>query len=345
MNPENQRFKREILGVSFLLLLGCLLVIYPFLDALILAVVTSYLLRFAHRGVNHKIQNEHLSSLLIITTALGIIFLGLYFFVKYTSPIILAVETIALDFQNNVNQFLNFLNFPEAFNAEVRGFINNFADHTSNFVRGFVTALPGMFIDLGIYVVTSIYLFKDGKRLEKKGREIIDNLPEEEKIITNKFLDSMRKIFKGVFLTQFTVAAALGLLTGIGLYLISLFTSYIPFIWLWALLVGIAALVPLFAAFMIYGPLGIYYIAFGEPFKGLLILIFGTIFINVLSEIVLRPYIGSKQMDEHPLIIFIGFVAGPLTLGLKGLILGPIILILAKEFILSYGDLVETGTE
>ncbi|PSH01785.1 MAG: hypothetical protein BRC27_00925 [Nanohaloarchaea archaeon SW_10_44_10] len=59
-----------------------------------------------------------------------------------------------------------------------------------------------------------------------------------------------------------------------------------------------------------------------------------------MSEIVIRPYIGSRQMDEHPLIIFTGFIAGPLTLGLKGLILGPLMLILSKEFLLNYSELV-----
>lgn len=78
----------------------------------------------------------------------------------------------------------------------------------------------------------------------------------------------------------------------------------------------------------------------GEPLQGGLILFFGFTVLQIMPEIFLRPYIGSRQMDEHPLIIFTGFLAGPLTLGLKGIILGPLILILTKEFITDYSRLV-----
>jgi predicted PurR-regulated permease PerM len=91
---------------------------------------------------------------------------------------------------------------------------------------------------------------------------------------------------------------------------------------------------------MFYGPVGFYYLVFGEPLKGALILIFGIVVLNIMTEIFFRPFIGSKQMNEHPLIIFMGFLAGPLTLGIKGLILGPLVLILSKEFLLNYSELV-----
>jgi predicted PurR-regulated permease PerM len=96
---------------------------------------------------------------------------------------------------------------------------------------------------------------------------------------------------------------------------------------------------------MFYGPVGAYYLVFGDPIKGALILIFGVVVLNIMTEIFFRPFIGSKQMNEHPLIIFLGFLAGPLTLGLKGLILGPLILILSKEFLLNYSELVSDGAD
>jgi len=79
--------------------------------------------------------------------------------------------------------------------------------------------------------------------------------------------------------------------------------------------------------------------------KGTLILVFGTIVLNILPEIFLRPFVGSRQMNEHPLIIFTGFIAGPLTLGIKGLVLGPVLLILSKEFLLNYSALVSDVDE
>ncbi|MFB6114757.1 MAG: AI-2E family transporter [Candidatus Nanohalobium sp.] len=119
-----------------------------------------------------------------------------------------------------------------------------------------------------------------------------------------------------------------------------------PLIPLWSILIALAALLPLIAGFMVYGPVSLYYmLVASQPIKGGLILIYGIIFLQIMPEIFLRPYVGSKSLDEHPLIIFLGFIAGPLVLGLKGLILGPLILILTKEFLFNYTNLVSSEPE
>ena len=345
MVDEDLRFKREILGVAILLILGSLFVLFPFLDAIILAVATSYFLRFGHRNLNSKLDNEFLSSLIIISSIIGLVVLGLFLFINNFNDILSALNIFAFDLQQNVEQIISALNLPENFRNEVTQFIQTLSADMSAQLRATLASIPSLFIDLGIYLVTSIYLYKDGPRIKKKIFSIIENLPENEEKILRTLIRSTDSIFRGVFLTQLTVAVILGLLTGIGFYTISLFTSSIPFIPLWGVLIGIAALMPLFAAFMIYGPISIYYLMFGEPIKGALLLLYGVLVLNILPEIFLRPYVGSRQMDEHPLIIFTGFIAGPLTLGVKGLVLGPVLLILSKEFLLNYSELVSSVDE
>jgi predicted PurR-regulated permease PerM len=170
---------------------------------------------------------------------------------------------------------------------------------------------------------------------------MLQGLPETEEKIIRSLMQSIDSIFRGVFVTQVVVALAMAIATAIGFYIISQLTTPMPLIPLWSFLIALAALLPLIAGFMIYGPVGLYYLALAqEPVKGSLILVYGIIFLQILPEIFLRPYIGSKSLNEHPLIIFIGFLAGPLVLGIKGLILGPLVLILTKEFLFNYTDLV-----
>jgi predicted PurR-regulated permease PerM len=40
----------------------------------------------------------------------------------------------------------------------------------------------------------------------------------------------------------------------------------------------------------------------------------------------IRPALSSKYADIHPLILFIGFLSGPLVFGIVGFILGPLFL-------------------
>ena len=342
MGEENLRFKREILGVAFLLVLGSLLVVYPFLDSLILGAATAYLLRFTHQKLNKKLKNDILSSIIVISSVMGTILIALFLFINNFYDILYSLNIFAQDLQQNVNNIVELLQLPENFRAQVIGFIGTLSVGLENYLRSTLASIPMVMVHLGIYLVTAIYLYKDGGKIKRKTFHVIESLPNEEQKIAKTLITSIDSIFRGIFLTQFTVAVIIGIMTGIGFYLIGLVTSPIAFTLFWALVIAIAALLPIVAGFMVYAPLGFYYLLFGEPVKGTLILGFGTLVVNILPEIFLRPYIGAKQLNEHPLIIFVGFIAGPLTLGLKGIVLGPVLLILCKEFILNYSELVSS---
>lgn len=336
MGDNRIRSQRETVLVTLLLVLGSLFVLYPFLDAIILAIVVSYLLRFGHERLNSRLDNDLLSSAIVISGVIIGLFAFLYFFINNFFEILAQFNQFTGSLRQGILSAVEFLNLSEQFQANVESFINRVSDRATSQLVSTFASIPTLLIDVGIFLVTTLFLYKDRNKLEEQVRAIIDNVPEPERGIVKSLLRSVDEIFKGVFMTQFIVALILAVVTGVGLYLIAAITSSIPFILLWSILIGVAALLPLFAAFMIYGPIGIYYFLVGDPLKGALILIFGTIVINVMAEVFLRPYIGSKQMDEHPLVIFLGFLTGPLVLGFKGLIIGPLLLILTKEFALNY---------
>ncbi len=340
MAYEGARARRETLGVIALLLLGSLFIIYPFLDAIILAVAVSYILAFAHRKLNPHIENEFLSSVIIISSVFALLSLGIYFFVDNFFNILAQLNLFTGSLQDRVIDALKPLNLPEQFIDSIRSYLEDFSDSLSGFLIDTFVSLPSLLIDVGIFFVTAVFLYRDRSRIASKKEDMLKNLPQTEESITRSLLKLIDKIFRGVFLTQVVTALILGLVAAIGFYTIGLITSPIELLPLWVLLIILASLLPLVANFMFYMPLGIYYIATAEPIKGGLIISFGLLFLQVMPEAVLRPYIGSKSLDEHPLIIFLGFLAGPLVLGVKGFILGPLILILTKEFVFNYGELV-----
>jgi len=342
MADQDTRFKRETLLVAFLLVLGSIAILYPFLDALILAAATAYILRGLHRRLDTKIKNSNLTSLTIISSVVGIITLAVFLFINNFQDIITALNVIAFDLQQNIDNLITLFNLPENFSAQISSTITSLSITLENYLHSTLASIPVVMIHLAIYLVTTIYLFKDGGKIRGKLFKVIESLPKDEQKIIRTLINSTDSIFRGVFLTQLLVAGIIGLMTAIGLYIIGFFTTPIPFTLFWATVIAIAALLPIIAGFMVYAPLGGYYLLFGEPIKGSLILVFGTLVVNILPEIFLRPYVGARQLNEHPLIVFIGFIAGPLTLGLKGIVLGPIMLILCKEFILNYSELVSS---
>ncbi len=332
------RAQRETILVTLLLVLGSLLIIYPFLDAIVLAVAVSYLLVFAHERIDARLDNEFLSSAIVISSVLIAVGASLYFFINNFFEILAGINEFTGTVQTGIIAVVEFLNLSPQFQTNLESFINQISDQISTMMVDTFTRIPFLLIDVSIFLVTALFVYKDRNKLERQIGSIISNIPRPERDIVNSLLKSIDEIFKGVFMTQFIVAFILALVTAVGFYLIALITTPIPFIPLWAILIGLAALIPLFAGFMVYGPIGIYYFMIGEPFKATLIILFGTIVINIIADVFLRPYVGSKQMNEHPLVIFLGFLTGPLVLGVKGVIIGPLLLILTKEFALNYTD-------
>ena len=52
----------------------------------------------------------------------------------------------------------------------------------------------------------------------------------------------------------------------------------------------------------------------------------------------IRPAISGRYADIHPLILLLGFVSGPLIMGIVGFILGPLILGVAFAVIKTYKE-------
>lgn len=340
MDPQKLRAQRETVLVAFLLLIGSLIILYPFLDAIVIAIVVAYLLSFAHKVMSKKIQSELIASIVVVSSVIGTISLLIYFFINNFFVILSQVNVITGLLTESILTAVDFLNLPEQFQQNLESFITRFSEGITDLMISIFTSVPLLLVHVGIFLVTTLFLYKDREIIKNQIYGFVQTLPEPEKNVVRTLIDSTDQIFRGVFITQFIVAGIIGLTAAIGFYIITLLTSPIPFLAFWVGLIAVAALVPIFAAFMVYGPIGIYYMLMGAPVKGSLILTFGIIALNLLPELFLRPYVGSRQMDEHPLVIFLGFLTGPLVLGVKGVILGPLLLILAKEFALNYPNAV-----
>jgi len=49
-----------------------------------------------------------------------------------------------------------------------------------------------------------------------------------------------------------------------------------------------------------------------------------------------RPKVAGKYADIHPLIFLLGFICGPLVLGLVGFIIGPLVLGVTYAAVVAY---------
>ena len=74
----------------------------------------------------------------------------------------------------------------------------------------------------------------------------------------------------------------------------------------------------------------------GNYTRMIIVLLFG--FVLSVSDVYIRPALTSRYVDVHPLILLIGFLAGPLVFGIVGLILGPFFLGVTYAILKTYKE-------
>jgi predicted PurR-regulated permease PerM len=90
-----------------------------------------------------------------------------------------------------------------------------------------------------------------------------------------------------------------------------------------------ASLIPAVGAALVWLPAGIVLILVGHPVRGALELVWGTAMVGLVSDYVIRPRLVGGAGHLPPLVTFAALLGGVQVFGLKGLIVGPVLMSLA----------------
>jgi predicted PurR-regulated permease PerM len=162
-----------------------------------------------------------------------------------------------------------------------------------------------------ISIFVCYYLLVDGKRFSEALKKRVS-----EK--TFCILETSSKRISNVFVGSFYFSIIISLAS------IPFFIYFdIPF---WAIASGImflAALIPIFAEWMVIVLLSIYVLLVGGTTPFLIFLITGLVFIYLIPEFVLRPLLVGRYSDTHPLLLLLAFIGGGMAFGISGFFLAP----------------------
>jgi len=96
---------------------------------------------------------------------------------------------------------------------------------------------------------------------------------------------------------------------------------------------ALLSMLPAIGAAVIWFPVGIYLLATGSVWQGVVLLAFGAGVIGLVDN-VLRPYLVGKDTRMPDYVVLISTLGGIVTFGLSGFVLGPLI---AAMFIAVWG--------
>jgi predicted PurR-regulated permease PerM len=170
-------------------------------------------------------------------------------------------------------------------------------------------------IGLGVMLYLLFFLLRDGDEIAKRVRDAVPLAPQRRGALFRRFVVVIRATVKGNVL----VAGAQGALGA----LIFWFLGVHP-VFMWAVLMAFAALVPAIGAALIWAPVSLYLFATAPAWQGLLLIIWGVLVIG-LADNVLRPILVGKDSKLPDYVVLVSTLGGLALFGASGLVIGPVI--------------------
>lgn len=342
--PKGYRaFLLVILFLSFYL---SYLILFPFLDTLIIAIVMASLfhpLQLYLVGISRGRKN--LAALCIVFIITFVIALPVFFF---TSTLV----SQGLDSVNQANDWLRSgklqkltedprlneniawlqarLPFLELNKTEITNDLLSLSRNLGQFLLTKVAAIVGNVANLlaqfFIMIFISFYLVRDGQEMIQSARYYSPLRADQE----DRILNGIRVVAKSVLLGTFLTALCQGVAAGIAYMIVGypgLFLGTVS---------AIASLIPLVGTYLVWVPIALYLLLLGQVKSAVFLAIWSVVFVGSIDNIV-RPFLMKGKSKMSPFYIFLAILGGVQYFGLRGILYGPLILSFAMIMLYIYG--------
>lgn len=313
--------KKDIL-FFVLPLIVFILFIYPFIKYILFGFVLFVLSRPIYIRINRISRfkeyykfNAALSIIIVVFLFVLIAFIVFSYVYRDLISLLVAASELPID----SGYILNNDTYKE-FLAILYPYIRNILNAITAYIYNLLVSMPREFLGYFLSFLVSYYILIYEDRIENITRSIFN-------ISLYEILDKSYSVLAGHFLLWFIQA----FLSFIGLYLIG-----IKYAVLLSILIFLFAVLPLLGPWTIWVTLAIYGLITNNTNLVVFSLIYGMVLVSTLTEIIIKPYLLGKLSDINPLIVFLGIIGGVNLFGIPGLIIGPILLEISKDILLSY---------
>jgi len=326
-----------------LIIIGVLsiIVVFPFLTSLVGGAVLAYIFYPVYKVIQRNVKNRTASALIVSVFIVLLITIPTIFLLntltKETHYMYMRAKqqvsmgriigekcienTVLCKSINDINELMK--------NEEVReysiGLLNKVLQFITQKISSVILTLPKILIHVLIAIFTAYYLFKDGEMLIHRMSKAIPLKVHHQEQIIQQFADVTYAVIYGSII----VALIQGTLGSFGFWLFGIRS----FIW-WGVVMSFFALIPFIGTWVVWFPASAFLVVAGYLqgetemiWRGIGLFIFGLFIISTIDNF-LKPVIVAGKARVHPLLILVGVLGGLFTMGLIGLIVGPLLLAL-----------------
>jgi predicted PurR-regulated permease PerM len=348
MNGEN-RFE-QIAGMALLLLLviGCFLVLRPFVSALLLALILSYSTWPIYAWVERILKGRKglaatlMTSLVAAVLLIPVIILGSSLAEQVAAATTWARRLIAngfptpprriaqipvvgpqlfeywQDLATNTAQFLN-----QIVNAKLVSDLSQYLLSAGEFLMIGAAVVAQGTLQLAFALFIAFFFYRDGVDGAKRLQSVARRLWGDRGL---HVLDVVGATIKSVVYGTIGTAIAQSALTSLGLWL-----AGVPGVLLLGFLTFLVALTPIGAP-LVWFPAALWLFYVGAAGWAIFLILWG-IFVVGGADNIIRPYFISRGSDLPFVLVFLGVLGGTLAFGFLGLFLGPTLLATGYEIV------------
>jgi len=293
--------------------------LYPLLDGIVMGIVFAYVAKPIKKRIEQKLGRTSsilISTLIIIVPISFLMFYGIFQGVNQ----LIYLLSHQSEFEASFVGALRDAGIDEKYIQKVRELIPTLASIAQSKLK--LSAIDAtfkavmFFMNFVISIIVCFYVLLDADRFVER---LLKVLPEERREEFSKFIKEVDETFLGLWFGNFVVA----MLIGIASVPFFLFFN-IPYTPLLSGLMFLAALIPVFAEWMVLAPIAVF-LALKDVWLAVWFTVLGFVFLYFLPEVILRPYFVGYTSKIHPLVLMLSFIGGAVVGGVSGFFIAPML--------------------
>ena len=193
----------------------------------------------------------------------------------------------------------------------VRSLANYLLVHMKNITQNTL----GLLVQFGIMLYTLFYFIRDGGKLVSMTGKILPIDEEKRIFLFERFIATARSTLKATLV--------IGGIQG-GLGALAFWIAGIKGAFIWGSLMILMSIIPVVGSAIIWIPAGVIMLIIGHTWQGVLILAVGIFLISTVDNLI-RPVLIGRDVEMHPLLIFLSTIGGIILFGFSGFVIGPVV--------------------
>lgn len=320
------------LAALAVLVVGCYVVIQPFLSPLLWAAILCFSTWPLYRWWETLLRGRRTLAATIMTLVIAVVLVGPFVVVgaNLADNLALAITSILESLQQGIPQPPGWVGripviggwVEDSWQARAAG-PDQLVEELKSILDASKGMLAGLGVDLGrgvlqlsLSVFATFFLYRDGATIAQRIGEAVERITQDR---TQQLLTVVGGTVKSVVYGLLGTALAQGIAAGVGFWI-----AQVPAALLLGLLTFFLSLVP-FGPPLVWGGAALWLFSQGEMGWGIFVLAWGLLVISTVDNFI-KPYLISRGSKLPFLLVFFGVLGGVFAFGFIGIFLGPILL-------------------